>query len=196
MREPSRLDSAQALGFPVADEPLAVDLADTLITATDPTTDLLADEATCRRWWDLQRDRLPEGTGIPSLSATTELRQAVRDILDAHVGGTAPRQTSIDRVNVAAGGVASTRKLVRTDSGWASETTLVTPDEPHQLALAAVAESLIEILAGPTPHRLRRCANPTCSMLFLAQDARRRYCTQNICANRARAARHYRRHHH
>jgi predicted RNA-binding Zn ribbon-like protein len=32
-------------------------------------------------------------------------------------------------------------------------------------------------------------------MLFIATDARRKFCTQNICANRVRAARHYHRQH-
>jgi predicted RNA-binding Zn ribbon-like protein len=32
-------------------------------------------------------------------------------------------------------------------------------------------------------------------MLFIASDPRRRFCTQNICANRVRVARHYRRQH-
>jgi predicted RNA-binding Zn ribbon-like protein len=31
-------------------------------------------------------------------------------------------------------------------------------------------------------------------MLFVAADTRRKFCTQNICGNRTRVARHYRRH--
>jgi predicted RNA-binding Zn ribbon-like protein len=42
---------------------------------------------------------------------------------------------------------------------------------------------------------LRRCANPTCSMLFVAPNARRIWCTANICGNRTRVARHYERTH-
>lgn len=42
---------------------------------------------------------------------------------------------------------------------------------------------------------LRRCANPTCSMLFLAENKRRKWCTSNICGKRARVARHYERTH-
>ncbi len=57
-----------------------------------------------------------------------------------------------------------------------------------------VADSLIDLLTGPGLGRLRRCQNPACSMLFVASDARRKFCTQNICANRTRVARHYRRH--
>lgn len=61
------------------------------------------------------------------------------------------------------------------------------------MALVVVATSLIDVLTGPAVRRLRRCANPACSMLFIADDARRKWCMQNICGNRVRVARHYQR---
>lgn len=173
-----------------------MDLADTIITATDPASDLLSDEATCRLWWSLQRDRLPEAASAPPLSLTTELRQAIREILDAHIAGTPPSSEALSRVNRAATGAPRTRQLMHTSAGWTSEIEYhPTTHQPHQLALTVVADSLIDLLTGPTQERLRRCQNPSCSMLFVALDARRKFCTQNICANRMRAARHYRRHH-
>ncbi|GAT05424.1 MULTISPECIES: CGNR zinc finger domain-containing protein [Mycobacteriaceae] len=193
----SRLDSAQTLGFPLADEPLAVDLADTIITSTSPATDLLSDETRCRLWWDLQHDRVPDGAPAPPLAPTVELRHAVRTILDGHLAGTSPDIAALDLVNGIAASVTCTRQLVHTETGWATTTTYhPIGDQRHQLALAAAADSLIDLLSSPSQTRLRRCQNPTCSMLFVAADARRKFCTQNICANRMRAARHYRRHHH
>jgi CGNR zinc finger len=41
--------------------------------------------------------------------------------------------------------------------------------------------------------RLRRCANPACSMIFIAVNPRRSWCTPGVCGNRARVARHYQR---
>lgn len=196
MAATSRLERAQRAGFPVAGEPLAVDLADTIITVTTPATDLLADEAACRLWWDLQRDRLPDTASAPPLRQTIELREAIREILDAQIAGTPPSRAAVSHVNQSAAGVLRTWRLVRVPAGWASETEYhPTTDQSHQLAVALVADSLIDFLVGPTSQRLRRCQNPTCSMLFVAQDARRKFCTQNICANRMRAARHYQRHH-
>lgn len=192
----SRLQRAQAAGFFVAGEPLAVDLADTIITSRDPAVDLLADEAACRFWWGLQRDRLPNEAPAPSLALTIELRQAVREILDAHIAGIAPSTAVIDHINDTAADVACTRQLMQTPAGWAALTIRHPPaDRLYELALAAVAESLIDLLVGPALNRLRRCENPTCSMLFVASDPRRKFCTQNICANRTRVARHYHRHH-
>ena len=190
----SRLDSAQAAGFPVAGEPLAVDLADTIITSRDPNADLLTDEATCRLWWDLQKDRLPVSPP-PPLAPTVELRRAIRHILDARIAGTDVDPLAVDCVNDVAASVTSSRRLVPAPSGWTAITVGQAPaDRPYALALATAAESLIDLLVGPAAERLRRCQNPTCSMLFVATDARRKFCTQNICANRTRVARHYQRH--
>lgn len=196
MEPGAQLERAQAAGFPVAGEPLAVDLADTIITSRDPQVDLLPDEEACRLWWSLQRDRLPDGAPPPTRADTVDLRQAVREVLDAQLAGALPGVSALDHVNAVADRVSSTRRLVGTPAGWAVVTTRhARPHRLDELALAEVAESLIDLLAGPAHRRLRRCQNPTCSMLFVAVDARRRFCTQNICANRTRVARHYRRHH-
>lgn len=195
MNAMSRLEKAQAAGFIVAGEPLAVDLADTIITSTDPATDLLSDEATCRLWWGLQQDRLPDGATTPTLALTVELRRAVRDILDAQVAGTAPDAAAVDYINDVAARVIATRRLERTRAGWTAVTAHhASGNRRYDIALGAVTDSLIDLLVGPAHNRLRRCQNPACSMLFVAADARRRFCTQNICANRTRVARHYHRH--
>lgn len=195
MNPESRLKDAQAAGFIVAGEPLAVDLADTIITTQDPPADLLPDEAACRLWWDLQRDRLPQGAQTPPLDVTVAMRGAVRELLDAHLAGAPPDERAVDQINEIMARVPSTGQLVHTSSGWLVVTSRhAAADRPYDLALGAVADSIAGLLAGPAVQRLRRCQNPSCSMLFVASDARRRFCTKNICANRTRVARHYHRH--
>lgn len=178
----------QADGFVVGGEPLGVDLADTLVTVTDPPTDLLADAGATERWWALEVDRLPVGAAPPSDNATVALRAALRALLDAAVAGDALPAWAIEAVNDAAG-AAPTSHFLRSDGAarrWHA------PD-PGDIALAVAAGSVIELLGGPDAERLRRCVNPNCSMVFVATDPRRRFCTQNICGNRVRVARHYRR---
>jgi predicted RNA-binding Zn ribbon-like protein len=59
------------------------------------------------------------------------------------------------------------------------------------VALASIAREVIDLFADPGRlARLRRCANPACSMLFLAETSRRRWCASNVCGNRVRVARH------
>lgn len=173
---------------------MAIDLADTLITTREPAVDLLADEATSRLWWGLQCERVGDGPA-PPLDLTVGLRHAIRHILDARLAGETPSGAAIAHVNEVAASAPSTRSVVQTECGWVAITTRHPPvDRPYQPALAAVAESLIDVLTGPALDRLRRCQNPACSMLFIATDTRRKFCTQNICANRTRVARHYQRH--
>jgi predicted RNA-binding Zn ribbon-like protein len=188
------LDAAQAAGFPLGGEPLAVDLADTVVTVVDAPADLLADSAASQRFWALQGPRLPDGWESPSLSATRELRDAIRQLLDAAQVGARLDSRALDVVNRASAGASTTPEAVLGTAGltqgdrWHAA-------EPAALPLAAAARSAIEILTDAVSvERLRRCANPGCSMLFLNGDARRQWCTPNICGNRARVARHYHRH--
>ena len=184
----------QAAGFPVGGEPLGVDLADTLVTVTQPAGDLLADPERCAAWWSLQSDRLPAGAPAPTLEATRQLRAAARAVLDAAQQGQNLPEPAVATLNqIAAAAAASPELHLR---GGAPELRLRWhADDPAAPALAQAAASVISLLASPDAARLRRCANPACSMLFIATDARRQFCTQNICANRVRAARHYHRQH-
>jgi len=189
--QPPTLAAAQAAGFPVGGEPLALDLVDTLITVTDPPTDLLSDDARALQFWALQRDRLPAQALPPDLATTRTIRSAIRALLDAQLAGREPPLDALDVVNAAAAAAPGSPRLDPVSGGLAVSWHWQT-DAPRAQALAAVARSAMEIL---TDHdgRLRRCANPACSMLFLADTTRRQWCTPNICGNRARVARHYRR---
>src|SRR3954447_11337042 len=73
------LEEVQRAGFPMGGEPsVAVDFADTLVTVTDPWTDLLADPEAAARWWATQAGRLPAGPP-PDPIAVRRLRSAIRD---------------------------------------------------------------------------------------------------------------------
>ena len=56
-----------------------------------------------------------------------------------------------------------------------------------------VARSLAELLAGEAFGRLRCCAGPDCSWLFIdaSKNRVRRWCSMATCGNRAKAERHY-----
>jgi len=187
------LAEAQRAGFPVGGEPLALDLADTLVTVTDPPTELLTDESRSRAFWALQAGRLPVGATPPSLAATRALRAATRDLLEARASGRQLPSEAVAVVNLAAAAAPFSPCLKLGANGWSVEPACGAPDD-GAWALASVARSAIDLIIGDTATRLRRCANPECSMLFVAESGRRVWCTPNICGNRARVARHYRRH--
>ena len=184
----------QAAGFPVGGEPLGVDLADTLVTVTTPVTDLLADPGRCAAWWSLQSDRLPASAAAPTLEQTRQLRAAARAVLDAAQQGRNLPEPAVATLNQIAAAAPASPEL-HMPGGAPELRQRWHADDPAAPALAQVAASVISLLASPDAALLRRCANPGCSMLFIATDARRKFCTQNICANRVRAARHYHRQH-
>ncbi|HEX6392722.1 MAG TPA: ABATE domain-containing protein [Acidimicrobiales bacterium] len=191
---PTLMEAAQSSGFMVGGEPLAVDLADTVVTVSQPPTDLLADKKASDRFWSLQAYRLPEPWRAPSLSDTRELRDAIRALLDAALSGAPFRAGALKVVNRVSGAVTTTL-AAENDSGRLQKLEYWGAAQPADLALGAAARSAIELLSDPSGlDHLRRCANPNCSMLFVKGDARRVWCTPNICGNRTRVARHYLRH--
>jgi predicted RNA-binding Zn ribbon-like protein len=64
---------------------------------------------------------------------------------------------------------------------------------PPVAALAAIAGTAVGLFAGPDSPRLRACQAPGCVLYFVKDHPRREWCS-TACGNRARAARHYRRH--
>ncbi|WP_326565300.1 ABATE domain-containing protein [Amycolatopsis rhabdoformis] len=190
------LEDVQAAGFPMGGEPLvALDLADTLMTAVDPAVDLIEPTDGYETWWRLQLPRLPEAS-VPAAAATRRLRTAIRDLLVAHLEARAPLAVSVEDLNAFASAVPRSLRLTADDSGALTATTRWHTEHGGNAALAAIATETIDLLSSPAQlEKLRRCANPACSMLFVAETKRRQWCTGNICGNRARVARHYRRTH-
>jgi predicted RNA-binding Zn ribbon-like protein len=130
---------------------------------------------------------------VPDAAAVRRLRGAVRDVLDSHLEGRSARPTSAD--DTAAAAAPASPRLVVTADGIRGEERWHT-EHGGNAALAAIAAEANGLLAdNERLGLLRRCATPTCSMLFLAGNKRRKWCTSNICGNRARVARHYERTH-
>ncbi len=61
-----------------------------------------------------------------------------------------------------------------------------------ELTLAAVAGSAIDVVTGPAADRLRVCGSDRCILMFVATNAKRRWCSSAACGNRERVARHAR----
>jgi predicted RNA-binding Zn ribbon-like protein len=187
------LDTVLAAGFLMGGERLvALDLVDTEVRVSEPVVDLIESPERYAEWWKLQEGRLPEGP-VPEVAATRRLRAAVRDVLDARLAGNSPSATSIEDINAAAAGAPASRRMIVGQGGVTAETRWH-PEYGGNPGLAAIATEVIELMAEPARlSTLRRCANPNCSMLFLAEHKRRQWCVGSVCGNRTRVARHYQR---
>lgn len=182
-------------GFVFVGEPLAVDLVNTRKRRADPPRDMLHEAGGNRAFWTVQSGRLPAPAALPALDETDRLRDAITALTDAVMHGSAFDASALDHVNRIARLVARHTRLVEAGDAAADAA-------PHLIAesawdtsdaaaanLAAVAASAIDLLASPDAERLRRCASHSCSMLFVATNAKRKWCTAEGCGNRERVAR-------
>lgn len=188
------LGDMQGAGFPMGGEPsVAVDFVDTVMLAVDPAVDLLADRSD--QWWRLQADRLPGGDD-PSPVVVRRLRSAIREVFEARIVGRAPSPSAVEDLNSFAASVPSSPRLEVGPEGFHAQTRWHS-EHGGNAKLAAIAREAVLLLADSAhAAQLRRCASSECSMIFLAENSRRVWCTANICGNRARVARHQRRQRH
>ncbi|MEU8133994.1 CGNR zinc finger domain-containing protein [Streptodolium elevatio] len=66
-------------------------------------------------------------------------------------------------------------------------------DEPAWYAAWQIARAYTELVRTADPARIRRCANPECTLWFhdVSRNGRRRWCSMTGCGNRAKARAHY-----
>lgn len=181
----------QENGFPIGGESsVAIDLVDTVANAHTSPTDLLDDNSDV--WWNLQSGRLPD-SDVPVLETTKRLRAVLRELFEASIDGRLAGGKAVDELNRFANSVQRSPHLT-VDGDEAESTTRWHISHDGNPKLAAIAHDAIALLGDPVRRsQLRRCANPTCSMLFVAENPRRVWCASNICGNRARVARHQQR---
>jgi predicted RNA-binding Zn ribbon-like protein len=178
----------------VIGEPIvAVDLINTVAAPGSPARhDLLAADRGVAAWWRIESARVPGGD-LPDIRALRRLRSALRDLIEALLDGRPVPQEAVSDLNQFMRSAPASRRLrltgteSRIQTHWHGEY----GGNPR---LAFIATQAAEFLSDPAQvRRLRRCANPDCSMIFVAVNPRRSWCTPSVCGNRVRVARHHRR---
>jgi predicted RNA-binding Zn ribbon-like protein len=186
------------------DEPLAIALLNTLQIVDGSGHDHLADDAAAADWLRRMGPRLDELTGahvdaseIAAIAPRLRrVRDAARQLAAAAVTDPRPTYTPTvgDRADAVAAlnGEAATWVQLAWPEGAGPRPTLAHRGDAGDLVLAALARDVITVLTGPED-RLKPCLAPGCSYFFWKQR-RQEWCSPE-CGNRARAARHYQRHH-
>ena len=181
---------------PLRDEPLAVELHNTLYASGGAHVDGLSDPAQAAAWRTRIGARLPLADyppgDWPSGAELIELRSALRTALRATLDGTPADPDAVATINRASAAAPSSPMAKAEPSG-----ALVRRTDHHgaglaTVVLAAFARDAIELLTGPQATELRACGAPGCILLFVKDHPRREWCS-NACGNRARQARHYQR---
>jgi predicted RNA-binding Zn ribbon-like protein len=177
---------------PLRDEPLALELHNTLYAAAGAAVDALADAGAARAWLDAIAPRLPAGGEgeSPTADALAELREPVRDVVSALIAGTPAARASIEALN-AFSARAPAARVARWRRGAPASLALDFAGAPRSdVVLAALAADALELLCGPERDEIRACGAPGCVLAYLRGGTRREWCCA-ACGNRARQARHY-----
>jgi predicted RNA-binding Zn ribbon-like protein len=103
-----------------------------------------------------------------------------------------PHEEALARLNAAAALEPVAPQLDWPAEGVPAAATLPSAADPDTRLLAALARATITFLTGPERELLRACTAPRCVRYFVKSHGRQEWCKPS-CADRARAARHYRR---
>ncbi|MFE2429155.1 CGNR zinc finger domain-containing protein [Streptomyces sp. NPDC059373] len=155
-----------------------------------------------------------EWLGVPPFDAddraraeVVAVREAVRALFARAVSPGPPSRADANRLlpadeAVARLNAAAARQPVTVSLAWpdgAEPEALLHPAGPAGAAdpvadlTATLARAAVDFLTGPQRERLRACAAPRCVRYFVKAHGRQEWCKPS-CGNRARVARHYRRH--
>jgi predicted RNA-binding Zn ribbon-like protein len=181
------------------DEPVCVRLMNTIWADRSGVHDSLTTAADLRAWLTdtgLASPGTPVDLG--DLDLARRLRDALRRLASTVVGDERPAAVSpledldvaVAEVNRAAQATSSVPVLVHHGHSLDRDTS----STGSEAALTRVALEAIELLTA-RPRQLRACNAPGCVLYFAKDHPRREWCSP-ACGNRARAARHYHRHHH
>lgn len=164
--------------------------------AGDPSLNLVA---TIVKWETLHLERLRDcedlaawfvATGLMisrpvvaprDLARIKILREAIYTLVTSLLDNKRPDPASISNINRFA--AHRPMALALSGSGKDLEKKL---EHSTEEGLSTIARSAIALVVSPSLERIRQCAGPSCSMLFLdnSRPGKRRWCSMNRCGNK------------
>ena len=182
---------------------LAVEFANTLMWRGSAPAETLHAAGDVAAW--LSANKALEGAAIDNLikwfeahpsqaesflRESIELREVVYGVLHRLAASSVPAAEDLRRLNGALSHSAPRAVLEHAEEafGWR-----IAVKPTASGILAPVLWSAADLLVGPDSARLRECANHRCLWLFLddSKNGSRRWCSMQMCGNRAKAHRHY-----
>lgn len=177
---------------------LALDLANTEITARGQRRDLLASTGDLEAWLREATTHYPElaaaRDGIPgngeALRAMTRLRATVRGVFEAVAEGKSPDAGTIAEINAV---LRRGEHAIKPDGHGGYRSAFRARAHGVDEILLPVAWSAGELLTEADPARIHQCSNERCILLFhdTTKSGTRRWCSTG-CMNRARSIARYR----
>ena len=161
----------------------ALDFAGTLKWRTDGPEEQLARPADLRAW--LRAAGLvepPPPVDPAGLARARAVREAVYRAVTARRAGRSIPRADVESLNAAAG-PAPLRPRLDARGRLRHEGNL-------DAVLSTLARDALDLLGGPDAARLRQCANPRCTRIYLdfSRAGSRRWCGMTECGNAAKVA--------
>ena len=184
---------------------LALDLANTLAADSEgrdvdliPSFDDLIDWALetqildGRRATDAKRDT-DKALRSSLMRQVNELRTAFKSMAAGLAAGKAVPNAAIERINSVLAQKEGHYEIVRAFDGYKSRLSIGYEDIRD--LMLPVVESAMQLLCYGDLSLIRKCDNPACVLYFYDTSKRhgRKWCSMNICGNRAKAAAFYNR---
>lgn len=195
--------AAPALDFALVGERHWLDFVNTDDAVRGARVDVLGEFATFTRWLEatgqLDAGRahlLRQRAGMQRAGATAilvdarRIRAALRRLAERGAATPAARDEALGEINRVLGRSAGMRRVEHRDDGSYARVFVATGDVLAGLAIPVVESAADSLIAGELS-RVRRCANPRCTRVFLdtTRNGARRWCDMTTCGNRAKAER-------
>lgn len=179
-------------GFPLVTGHLCLDLVNTEVVRRGIRHNLLMTSDDLARWiaameqaGSLAGESLPEDSSSPDvLQAMLGLREALRQQFEHIADGKEPEESWKKDLEAL---------IARAPFAYKVKNNALLPvpmGSARDVLASLVALDALRLLASGELLKLRRCANPDCVLLFMAEGSRRKWCSMKICGNRMKVARH------
>ena len=181
-------------GFLFVANSLSLDFLNTRPTVDGEPMELLPDNVAFARWLRaaglLEGDELPEWEGTKDRATLLEFREQLRYAVLRHESGQWIPNAFVTRLNELLRKHPSCRELVVTEDGYARQTVF----RPTRLAdaFAPIVEDTLNLLTADQS-KVRKCDGCTVHFLDTSKKGVRRWCSMNLCGNRAKVAAYARR---
>jgi predicted RNA-binding Zn ribbon-like protein len=132
--------------------------------------------------WAVQAGLLDKATDVSEddLAAAIDLREAIYRTVIARLGHRRPQPADVELLNEHGSQPQLTPRLLRTGAARRE-------GSAAQL-LASLAADLLDLLAGADIEKVKRCAHPGCTRLYVdaSRGQNRHWCGMGTCGNRAK----------
>lgn len=172
--------------FRLDNEQLAFRFTATLSDRGENPTERLVTPARLDDWLTANDVRLgPARATDAHLDLARRLREAIHRVGTAVAAGSTPLAGDVECLNSLSQDGQIHPELIDVKLCWITRS-----DDTTRAALGLIAQDAIAVLGGERRDHVKACENPDCGGLYVdtSRGRNRRWCSMNICGNRAKKA--------